>query len=199
MEKILFHLHRELFWVILLTAPLQPCCKYQAIKIMLTGCWKYEVSNSGNCVGKVSNPLPEVPGDGTKRGQIKKIQSMNGERWRTIAEVVWVSFCLPGLLWGEKQLRGIWFFSFSFSKRFPYECNIRLLIYIYIIITLLNYICKSWHWRHLQGSKAPEWQLITFPSVPHCFTFLIPFSFYHCCSTLVLRKNHGNQWMQSVD
>lgn len=76
MEKIffLFHLHREFFGVIPLTAPLQPCYKHQPTKIMLTGCWKYEVSNSGNYVGNVSNPLPEVPGDRKREGRSKNFK-----------------------------------------------------------------------------------------------------------------------------
>lgn len=125
---------------------------------------------------------------------------MNSEKRRTNAEVVWVSFSLPGLLWEEKQLGGIRFFGSVFwSRRFPYEWYMRVLIYIQIIITLLNYGCKSWHWRHLQGSKALEWQLITFPSVPTCPTFLTPFFFYHCYTTLVfLSKAYGNQWIQAI-
>lgn len=70
--------------------------------------------------------------------------------------------------------------------------------YIYIIIILLNYGCKSWQWKHLQ-SRAPECQLFTFPSVPYFPTFLIPFSFYHSYSILVFFiKDHGNQWMQVI-
>lgn len=62
------------------------------------------------------------------------------------------------------------------SFRTPYICfNSHL---------LLQWGCKSWQWRDLLGRKAPEWQLITFASVSQYYTFLIPFSFYHCYSIL---------------
>lgn len=94
--------------------------KHQAIKIMLTGCWKDEVSKSRNCVAKVLNPVLEVTADGKKRGQNKKKNQRMNVRWRTNAEMVRVPFAVPGLPQEERQLGGIRCFTSTLcSMRFP--------------------------------------------------------------------------------
>lgn len=67
---------------------------------------------------------------GKREGRTKKFKEWMNVRWRTNAEMVQVPFTVPGLLWEERQLGGIGFFTSTlYSMRFPHEYNTRLVIY----------------------------------------------------------------------